>query len=166
MLLTVRRRGEERQMVNQRSRIALTDDEQRELLESARTIHIATINGDGRPHVVPMWFELDDDGLIVFTTYEKAQKVANLERDPRLTAMLETGEAYNELRGMSIDGDAEVVRDPHVTMRTLALVGSKIAGRPRPDPDPDVEPAGQALKRVTVRIHPTRIRSWDHRKVG
>ncbi len=153
-------------MVSQRSSIELTAAEQLALLRSARTVHIASINPDGRPHLVPMWFELDDEGLIVFTTYGKAQKVRNLERDPRVTAMLAGGEAYNEIHGMSIDGEAEVVRDPHVTMRTLALIGAKMAGRPRPDPDPDVEPAGQALKRVTVRLHPKRVRSWDHSKLG
>ncbi len=153
-------------MVSQRSSIELTAAEQLALLRSARTVHIASINADGRPHLVPMWFELDDEGLIVFTTYGKAQKIRNLERDPRITAMLAGGEAYNEIHGMSIDGEAEVVRDPHVTMRTLALIGAKMAGRPRPDPDPDVEPAGQALKRVTVRLHPQRVRSWDHSKLG
>ena len=153
-------------MVSQRSSIELTEVEQLALLRSARTVHIASINADGRPHLVPMWFELDDEGLIVFTTYGKAQKVRNLERDPRVTAMIEGGEAYNEIHGMSIDGEAEVVRDPRVTMRTLALIGAKMAGRPRPAPDPDVEPAGQALKRVTVRLHPKRVRSWDHSKLA
>ncbi|MEX1023375.1 MAG: TIGR03618 family F420-dependent PPOX class oxidoreductase [Dehalococcoidia bacterium] len=155
-------------MPNSRAAIALTEDEQRELLSSARVLQVASLNPDGRPHLVPMWFELDDEGVLAFTTYGTAQKVRNLERDPRVTVLAETGDAYNELRGVSIDARAEVVRDPHVTARTLALVGAKYAGRPRP-PVQDI--ASEALpaaahKRVTVRIHPERVRTWDHRKLG
>src|SRR5690606_23015222 len=120
-------------MPNRRAAIALTEDEQRELIASARVLQVASINADGRPHLVPMWFEVDDEGVIAFTTYGTSQKVVNLERDPRVTVLVEAGEAYDELRGVSIDARAEVVRDPHVTARTLALVGAKYAGRPRPE---------------------------------
>lgn len=152
-------------MPSSRDRIRLTDAEQDELIEAARTLQVASILPDGRPHLVPMWFVRDDDGLLAFTTYGEAQKVKNLERDPRVTVLAETGTEYNELRGLSIDGRAEVVRDPHVTMRTLQLVGAKMAGRPRPEADPTAEPPPVAYKRVTVRIHPERVRSWDHRKL-
>ncbi len=153
-------------MANARDRIRLTQAEQDELLEDARTIHIASLSPDGRPHLVPMWFARDDDGLIVFSTYGTSQKIKNLERDPRITVLAEAGSAYDEVRGVSIDGTAEVIRDPHVTMRTLQLVGARTNGQPRPDPDPDAEPPPVAYKRVTVRIHPQRVRSWDHSKIG
>ncbi len=155
-------------MPNPRARLVLTDAEQAEILREARILQVASINHDGTPHLVPMWFELDDDGLIVFTTYATAQKVLNLDRDPRITVLAETGTAYNELRGVSIDARAEVVRDPQVTARALALVGAKYANRPRPErpATPPAELPAQASKRVTVRIHPLRVRSWDHRKLG
>lgn len=152
-------------MVNQRSRIELTAEEQRELIEHARILQVASINPDGRPHLVPMWFVLDDAGRIAFTTYGRAQKIRNLERDPRMTVLLEAGEAYNELRGVSIDATAELVRDPQVTARILQLVGAKYAGRPRPEPNPAAEPPAAAHKRVTVLVRPGRIRTWDHRKL-
>lgn len=155
-------------MPNPRAALVLTEAEQAEILRNARILQVASINPDGTPHLVPMWFELDDDGLIVFTTYATSQKVLNLGRDPRITVLAETGSAYNELRGVSIDARAEVVRDPQVTARALALVGAKYAGRPRPEPPatPPTELPAQTSKRVTVRIHPLRVRSWDHRKLG
>lgn len=154
-------------MVNQRERIQLTADEQEELIASSRVVQIASINPDGRPHLVPMWFERDDEGRLVFTTYGRSQKIQNLERDPRVTLLFETGEAYGEIRGLSVDTTAEVVRDPHVTAATLALVGAKYSGRPRPSAPPEGEPPPVAHKRVTVRIpiEGQRIRSWDHRKL-
>ncbi len=153
-------------MPNARDRIRLTEAEQDELLDGAQTLQIASILPDGRPHLVPMWFARDDDGLLIFSTYGSSQKILNLERDPRITALAETGTEYDQVRGLSIDGTAEVIRDPHVTMRTLQLVGAHTNHRPRPDPDPDAEPPPVAYKRVTVRIRPERVRSWDHRKLG
>jgi PPOX class probable F420-dependent enzyme len=152
-------------MVNQRARIALTQDEQRELLEHARVLQVASLNPDGTPHLVPMWFVFDDDGALAFTTYGRAQKIRNLERDARLTVLAEAGDAYGELRGVSIDGTAELVRDPRQTARVLQLVGAKYAGRPRPDADPEAEPPAAAHKRVTVIVQPRRVRTWDHRKL-
>lgn len=153
-------------MANARARIQLTEEEQRELIEDARILQIASIDPDGRPHLVPMWFVFDDEGVIAFTTYGASQKVKNLERDPRITALAETGDAYDQVRGLSIDGRAEVIRDPHVTARALQLVGARYGDRPRPDANPEAEPPPAAYKRVTVRIHPERVRSWDHRKLG
>lgn len=155
-------------MPNPRAALVLSEAEQAALLRAARVLQVASINRDGTPHLVPMWFELDDHGLIVFTTYATSQKVKNLDRDPRVTVLAEAGAAYNELRGVSIDARAEVVRDPAVTARALALVGAKYANRPRPDrpATPPAEFPAAAYKRVTVRIHPLRVRSWDHGKMG
>jgi len=131
-------------------------------------LQVASINRDGTPHLVPMWFEMDDEGVIVFTTYAVAQKTLNLDRDPRMTVLAEAGTTYNELRGVSIDARAEVIRDPQVTARALALVSAKYAGRPRPErpSTPPTQLPAPAYKRVTVRVHPIRVRSWDHRKLG
>lgn len=152
-------------MANARTRIELTEEEQDQLLEDAQTLQIASIGPDGFPHLVPMWFARDDEGLLIFSTYGTSQKIVNLERDPRITVLAETGTAYNEVKGVSIEGRAEVVRDPHVTMRTLQLVGAHTNRQPRPEPDSSAEPPPIAYKRVTVRIHPERARSWDHGKL-
>ena len=152
-------------MPNPRARLEMDEDEQRALLEEVRTLQVASIGADGRPHLVPMWFALDDEGRIVFTTYGTSQKVRNLERDPRITVLAETGSAYNELRGVSIDGRAELVRDPVVTTRARALSGAHHAGQPRPTANPDAPIAADTAKRVTIVIHPERVRSWDHRKL-
>lgn len=155
-------------MTNLRERIRIPDDEARSMLEACRHLQVASLGPDGRPHLVPMWYALDDDGLIAFTTYAKSQKIKNLQRDPRITVMVEAGEAYNELRGVMIDGEAEVITDdPEHTARIMALIGAKHGGRPRPDfsqSPPEITSA--AHKRAVVRVHPQRIRSWDHRRLG
>jgi hypothetical protein len=52
--------------------------------EGTRTGKLATTRGDGRPHVAPIWFLLDDDGSVVFTTGADTLKGKALRRDPRV----------------------------------------------------------------------------------
>lgn len=155
-------------MTNLRDRIRIPDSEVKAMIESGRHLQVASIGPDGRPHLVTMWYALDDDNLIVFTTYEKSQKVKNLERDPRITVLLEDGDSYNELRGVMIDGEAEIIiGDPDSSARVMALVGAKQIGNPRPDfksVQPDISAA--ARKRCVVRVHPERVRTWDHGRLG
>jgi PPOX class probable F420-dependent enzyme len=54
------------------------------LLARARTAKLATVRADGRPHVAPIWFDLDGDDLL-FTTWHASVKAVNLRRDPRVS---------------------------------------------------------------------------------
>lgn len=54
------------------------------LLDRPRTAKIASVRADGRPHVAPVWFDLDGD-TIVFTTWHATVKAANIRRDPRIS---------------------------------------------------------------------------------
>ncbi len=152
-------------MASQRERIQMPDDEVAAMIERGRNLHVASIGRDGQPHLVPMWFVVDG-GLITFTTYAKSQKVRNLQRDPRITVLLEEGTAYNEVRGVAIEGDAEVITDdPAHTARILARVGAKQSGRPDPPAGFQPEITDAARKRCTVRVRPRRVRSWDHSRL-
>src|SRR5580698_2768409 len=93
--------------VNQRSQITLTADEIGELLSGVRSLTMASIGPDGQPHLVAMWFAVLD-GDICFETKAKSQKAVNLRRDPRITCLAEDGDVYDELRGVAVEGRAEV----------------------------------------------------------
>jgi PPOX class probable F420-dependent enzyme len=54
------------------------------LLARPRTAKLATVRADGRPHVAPVWFDLDGDQLL-FTTWHASVKAVNLRRDPRVS---------------------------------------------------------------------------------
>ena len=60
----------------------MTQDEVRAFLtaDPPHTGKLATVRADGRPHVAPVWYAVDDDGSIVFTTGEKTVKGRNLRR--------------------------------------------------------------------------------------
>ena len=151
-------------MPSRRASIALTEDEQKQFLEDGWTIQIASNGHKGFPHLVAMWYVVID-GMVHFTTFGKSQKILNLQRDNKITAMLESGKAYTELKGLVIEGEAEVVPDTDFTAKVMGLVGSKYNGIPVPTETPEAA-LKAASKRVVVRIKPVDIYSWDHSKLG
>lgn len=62
------------------------------LMRSTRTGKVATVREDGRPHVAPVWFVLDEDDRVIFTTWHETVKAANLRRDPRLSICVDDQE--------------------------------------------------------------------------
>src|SRR6516225_4638597 len=102
--------------MNRRDHIHMSDDEIRAFLGDQRTLQIATIDHDGWPHLVAMWYVCIKD-QVVFWTYAKSQKAINLQRDDRLTCLVETGESYSELRGVQIKGRANIRNDYETVQR-------------------------------------------------
>ena len=151
-------------MPSRRASIALTDDEIERFLADGWTLQVASIGPNGFPHLVAMWYVVID-GRIHFTTFAKSQKVLNLRRNPKLTAMLESGRAYQELRGWVIEGEGELLEDTPFTAKVMALVGHKYNGIPIATDTPEAA-LKVASKRVVVRINPVDTYSWDHSKLG
>ena len=148
---------------NQRSQIVMSADEIADFVTSSRTGTLATIGPDGQPHLVAMWYAVLD-GEIWFETKAKSQKAVNLRRDPTVTVMIEDGLTYDTLRGVSIDGRAEIVADPDALLRVGISVWERYTGPYSDDVRPLVD---QMMKnRIAVRVLPSRMRSWDHRKLG
>jgi PPOX class probable F420-dependent enzyme len=150
--------------MSRRHEIALTPAEQREFLASALTMTLASVDHRGYPHLVAMWFVVDPDGTVLMTTYAKSQKAVNLRRDPRCTLLVERGTRYDQLQGVMIRGRATLDQDVERTLEVLTRIHTKHGGE-QPEGLRDILRA-QARKRVTVRITPERISSWDHAKLG
>ncbi len=152
--------------MSRREEIKLTAEEQLELLDSERVVQVATNGPRGWPHVMPLWYVVRDGEIWVWT-YAKSQKVRNLERDPRATLLVETGTEYQELRGVQIEADAEIVRG---TERVLEfgkeLTVRYTAGIESVEGDAAAGLRAQAPKRVAIHFHPIRTATWDHRKLG
>ncbi len=152
-------------MASKREQIQLSDEEVSDFLAAERTVICATNGRSGWPHLMPLWFVVRD-GEIWAWTFAKSQKVKNLERDPRATLQVETGEQYQELRGVMFE--TEVVLH-HETEDVLALgleIFQKYTGM---DDLPDAvrEMVGkQAPKRVAMQFVERRRASWDHSKLG
>lgn len=149
--------------MNRRDIIRMNDEEIRVFLEEERTVQIATNDHDGWPHLIAMWYVVIQDQL-VFWTYAKSQKTANLRRDAKLTCLVETGERYEELRGVQIKGQAIIKEDRETVQRIGETIFERYTG-PLNDAIRQMV-AAQATKRVVVFVEPKEIVSWDHRKLG
>ena len=149
---------------NERGKIVMTDDEITEFIERSRTATMATVLPNGRPHLVAMWYAVLD-GELWFETKAKSQKAVNVRRDPTITVMIEDGRTYNTLRGVSIDGTAEIVDDdPDLLLRVGISVWERYTGPYSDELRPFVDQ--MMNNRIAVRVVPTRLRSWDHGKLG
>jgi PPOX class probable F420-dependent enzyme len=153
-------------MPSRRGQIKLTENEQRELIESGRIVVVSSLGPRGWPHVMPLWY-VPRDGEVWVWTYAKSQKVRNLERDPRATLLIETGTEYDELRGVQIEAEAELIRDTDRVVefaKELTIRYSEGISSVEGDAVAGLE--AQAPKRVAIHFHPRRIATWDHRKLG
>jgi len=153
-------------MAGRRDQITLSEAEQEELLASERVVVVSSNGARGWPHSMPMWFVLRGGEIWVWT-YAKSQKVRNLERDRRATLLVETGTEYTELRGVQIEAEAELVRDPERVAEFGAELTVRYAeGIESVEGEAAAALRAQAAKRVAIRFEPIRVATWDHRKLG
>jgi PPOX class probable F420-dependent enzyme len=92
------------------------------LLASPRTAKIATVRSDGRPHVAPVWFDLDGDDII-FTTWHSTVKARDLRRDPRISLCVD--DERPPFSFVTIDGTARLSDD----LEEVRAWATRIAGR-------------------------------------
>ena len=145
----------------------MTGDEVREFLANGRELVLVTYGPDGLPDPVPMWYVLDGDGHPVMRTYAKSQKVANVRRDARCAALVTSGEAYAELRGVQLTGRVETFDDVDAILDVLAAVAVKYQGASPADiPAFKDGMRAYAAKQTGLRVVAERVTSWDHAKLG
>ena len=152
-------------MAGKRSQIMMTDEEVHAYLESERVLNVATIGPTGHPHLVAMWYAMVD-GNAVFWTFGKSQKILNLRRDPKITALVETGEDYNELKGVELVGAGRVVEDFDEVLNIGISVARRYQGEAAASDAARPFIEAQARKRLGVVIDVEHVVSWDHSKLG
>ncbi|MDO9458260.1 pyridoxamine 5'-phosphate oxidase family protein [Nocardioides sp.] len=150
-------------MANQRSQIVMSDAEVDSFLTQQRSSTLATVGKDGQVNLVAMWYAWHD-GHVWIETKSKSQKVVNLRRDGRMSFLVETGDTYDQLRGVSLEGTGVVLDDPDVVWDVCVQIFERYNAPYTEELKPFVEL--MAKNRVVVRLDADRVRSWDHRKLG
>lgn len=141
--------------------IAMDAGEVDAFLSEERVCRVATVGPTGAPHVAPLWFVWDGSALWLSSTF-RSQRWRDLERDPRVSVVVDAGEEFTELRGVELSGTVEIASE---VPRTAApdprlaeperLYADKYAGVPSFEPDG---------RHAWLRLAPTRLVSWDFRK--
>lgn len=150
--------------------ISMSAAEVAAFLERGRILQVASLHPDGRPHLVPLWYVVEE-GQVVFRSFSRSQKIRNLQRDPRLTVLVERGEAYAELQGVMIHGRARLIADPDYVLALYGRLAAKypmVGGAPRSLSSGDVTAAfgRHAVKNTAVVVQAESVASWDHTKLG
>ena len=151
--------------MSRRNQITMSDTEVEEYLQGRHTMNVASFGPDGNIHLVAMWYGFLD-GVPAFWTYGKSQKILNLRRDPKITALVETGEEYNELKGVELVGSGRIVEDFDEVLNIGITVARRYQGEAAASDAARPFIEAQAKKRLGVVIDVEHVVSWDHSKLG
>lgn len=132
-------------------------DELYAYLASRKSLQLATLNPDGSPHLATMWFGLLDRDIVMWTQ-RTSVKARNLRHDPRLACLVESGDDYASLKGLTVSGRAELVEDDDSLLR----IGAALVPRNYPAADrPDYRQLALSGARVGIVVRDGRLASWD-----
>jgi general stress protein 26 len=143
-------------------KIAMTSDERDAFLSEERTCRVATVSADG-PHATPLWYCWHDGSLWLYSI-TRSQRWVDLQKDPRISAVIDAGHDFLELRGVEIVGTVAPVGEVPRTgepLEELAAVESQMAEK--------YFGGGEMFhdgRHAWLKLTPTKIASWDFRKIG
>lgn len=105
----------------------MTDHEWRAFItQGTRTGKLATTRKDGRPHVAPIWFDVDTDGTIVFTTAAESLKGKAVQRDGRVCLCVD--DETPPYAFVTIEGLAKVSEDLGPMLEWATRIGGRYMG--------------------------------------
>jgi PPOX class probable F420-dependent enzyme len=149
--------------------MAMTKDEINEFLRAPRVARLATVRGDGRPHVVPVWYHYDGQEIFVVTD-KNSVKARNIAKNPDVSLIVDDAKGkpgdisyFTQTAAVVIEGKAEV-RDG-VDANAFAgrawekYVGESAFNHP-------VMQYAMSVPKCVIAIRPARISSWDTEKMA
>ena len=118
-------------------------------------IALTTIGEDGYPHTVPLgYFRLGDD--ILMGVRGNTRKLRNIQDNPKVSLLLESGNSMQDIKGLMVQGTATVHSNPEETLN-YAREAARLRGIPEQDLPTEARQGAAYIK-----VSPTRFRSWDY----
>jgi PPOX class probable F420-dependent enzyme len=90
------------------------------------TAKLATVRDDGRPHVVPVWYDVDEDGSLVFNTGATTVKGRNLVATGRAAVCVD--DESPPFSFVTVEGPVEVTEDPVILLHWATRLGGRYMG--------------------------------------
>jgi nitroimidazol reductase NimA-like FMN-containing flavoprotein (pyridoxamine 5'-phosphate oxidase superfamily) len=138
--------------------LSLTLEDLDDFLAGQRTVRLATVDPLGLPQVVPLWFVWLEEAMFLNSTLGNLT-VRNFEANPRVSAVVDDGASYDELRGAILRGRVERANDdPRIPAVADAWSVKYMGGNP--------VPYDRWKNRAWFRLEPEEITSWDFRKIA
>jgi hypothetical protein len=143
-------------------KVAMTAEERDAFLTSERTCRVASVGSDGAPHVSPLWFAWDGASLWL-TSLVKSQRWTDLQRDNRVSVVVDAGHDFMELRGVEVRGIA-------VKVGEVPRTGESVPELEIPERLYFDKYAGGRIhhdgRHAWLRISADKVVSWDFRKMA
>jgi len=131
----------------------MSEDEWRAFLRSpVRTATLATTREDGRPHVAPIWYDVDDDGTIVFNTGATTVKGHAIRRDGKVALCVQDDQP--PFSYVVIEGDAAWTDELAEVRAWATRIGGRYMGVDRAD---EYGARNGVPGELLVRVTPSRI---------
>jgi PPOX class probable F420-dependent enzyme len=113
---------------------------------------LATLRKDGRPHIAPIWFVLDNNDNIIFTTWKESIKAKNIQHDPRVSICVD--DQSPPFSFVIVEGVAEIADEPN----DLLKWATKIAARYMGQENAEIYGKRNSVEgELLLRIRPTKI---------
>jgi PPOX class probable F420-dependent enzyme len=120
--------------------------------QPARTAKLATVRADGRPHIAPVWYDVDDDGSLVFNTGESTVKGRNIRREPRVSLCVDDDRPPFSF--VVVEGVAAISDDIDEVRRWAGRLGGRYMGPERAE---EYASRNGVVGELVVRVRPERI---------
>ena len=153
--------------MSRRNQIELSEEEISQYLIKSRTMILVSNGKDGYPHPMPMWYAIDDKKCIYMTTFRKSQKIKNLRKNPKAALLIESGDAYQELKSLIVYTDVELIEEVAEIRDILEQIALQ-RGDMQDIANEDIREGmlKTSEKRIGMKFTPRKFVSWDHSKLG
>ena len=153
-------------------KLALDDEQIREMMTETWNCRIATIGPGTRINLTPMWFGWAGGRIYI---YGRGQKVVNLRRNPECSIIVDRNEKFPELQAVMLQGKAVVLEDeaaeaadPYLQEARVQMGRKYNGGHGRPpadDPPPNTASARGSNGRWMVFTPDSQV-TWDNFKLA
>ena len=132
----------------------MTKDEIRNfLLHGTFTGKLGTINKNGSPHIVPIWFTLDNKDSILFTTGDTSVKAKNIQRDNRVRLCID--DQVPLFSFVTIDGIAEIISNkPSEIYKWAKIIAARYMGNDKAE---EYGKRNSSEGEFLIKIKPTKV---------
>jgi PPOX class probable F420-dependent enzyme len=123
------------------------------LLQGTFTGKLGTINKNGTPHVVPIWYTVDEENNIIFNTGDNSAKAKNIRRDNRVRLCVDDQTPL--FCFVTIDGIAEIISsEPSKVYKWAKIIASRYMGYNRAE---EYGRRNSTEGELLIKIKPTKL---------
>jgi len=137
----------------------MTEQESDLFLSKGRIVRVSSIESDGKPHIIPIWY-VYESGKFYLSTGPRSRKVQNIRANSEVAYCVDVGEAFYDLKAVVGKGTAKILTDKKFNDE----IGKKILMKYLGDLNNPAAKQLANMEHIVIEITPTTRTSWDYSK--